>query len=61
MQFILLQEYYSLKHENEELKEEIESLKKEIESLKEKITALSKIDESHAEQLVKQIKFNTKK
>lgn len=61
MQFILLQEYYSLKHENEELKEKIKELETEIESLKEKIMASKKIDESHAEQLVKQIKFNTKK
>jgi|LakMenE01Jun11ns_1017448.scaffolds.fasta_scaffold6543212_1 cell division septum initiation protein DivIVA len=61
MQFILLQEYYALKHENEDLKEEIESLKKEIESLKEKITASKKIDESHADELVKQLKFNIKK
>ena len=61
MQLIMVEEYFNLKRENKKLLQEIESLKKEIESLKEKITASKKIDESHAEQLIKQIKFNTKK
>jgi hypothetical protein len=61
MQLVMVEEYFNLKRENKKLLAEIESLKKEIESLKEKITLSKKIDESHAEELVKQIKFNTKK
>jgi len=61
MQLVMVEEYFNLKRENKKLLQEIESLKKEIESLKEKITASKKIDESHADELVKQLKFNTKK
>jgi seryl-tRNA synthetase len=61
MQFILLEKFYALERENKELKQKIKNLETEIESLKEKITASKKIDESHADELVKQLKFNTKK
>jgi cell division septum initiation protein DivIVA len=61
MQFILLEKFYALERENKELKQKIKNLETEIESLKEKITVSKKIDESHADELVKQLKFNTKK
>ena len=61
MQFILLEKFYALERENKELKQKIKNLETEIESLKEKITLSKKIDESHANELVKQLKFNTKK
>jgi cell division septum initiation protein DivIVA len=57
----MVEEYFKLKREYKKLLEENESLKKEIETLKENITASKKIDESHADELVKQLKFNTKK
>jgi cell division septum initiation protein DivIVA len=60
MQLIMVEEYFKLKREYKKLLEENESLKKEIEILKESMISSKKIDESHAEQLVKQIEFNTK-
>jgi len=57
----MVEEYFKLKREYKKLLEENESLKKEIETLKESMISSKKIDESHAEQLVKQLKFNTKK
>ena len=61
MQLIMVEEYFNLKRENKKLLAEIETLEKEIESLKESMISSKKIDESHAEELVKQLKFNTKK
>ena len=60
MQLIMVEEYFKLRREYKKLQEENEAFKKEIEALKESIAASKKIDESHAEELVKQLKFNTK-
>ena len=57
----MVEEYFKLKREYKKLLEENESLKKEIETLKESMISSKKIDESHADELVKQLKFNTKK
>ena len=60
MQYILLERFYALEHENEALKKQIKALEAELEALKEKSTLSKKIDSKHTEELLKQIEFNKK-